>query len=233
MLTQTYLAWSSDQKEGTCCEFGIYDCVRMLWVHKSVICYRLPILLLDATSKSHTYFGIGKGVALRKLSSDANFTITAKVFSNDASLDDIVLADEMAPPVACMEVVPARDWMHCVIDISPKRWLDVPLMYTCTVSLQRPLLPSITVHACISKLPSGWGSRTNGTQKMGTTRGRHKPQTTDLPPAPDDLLKVVRCQCKTDCYTRRCTCKNHGLECSAACSDCKGISCNNSLTIPG
>ena len=52
-------------------------------------------LLLDATS-SHTCFGIGKGVALRKLSSDANFTITAKVFSNDASLDDIVLAGEMA-----------------------------------------------------------------------------------------------------------------------------------------
>ncbi len=67
----------------------------MLWVHRYVICYRLLMLLLDATS-SHTCFGIGKGVALRKLSSDANFTITAKVFSNDASLDDIVLAGEMA-----------------------------------------------------------------------------------------------------------------------------------------
>ena len=60
-----------------------------------VICYDLLMPLLDATS-SHTYFGIGKGVALRQLSSDANFTITAKVFSNDASLDDIVLAGEMA-----------------------------------------------------------------------------------------------------------------------------------------
>ncbi len=67
----------------------------MLWVHKYVICYGLLILLLDATS-SHTCFGIGKGVALRTLSSDPNFTKTAKVFSNDASLDDIVLAGEMA-----------------------------------------------------------------------------------------------------------------------------------------
>ena len=67
---------------------------RMLWVHKSVIYYRLLMLQLDATS-SHTCFGIGKGVALRKLSSDANFTITAKVFSNDASLDDIILAGPM------------------------------------------------------------------------------------------------------------------------------------------
>ena len=83
---------TSDQKEGTCREFGIYDGFRMLWVHKSVIYYRLLMLQLDATS-SH----IGKGVALRKLSSDANFTITAKVFSNDASLDDIVLAGELVP----------------------------------------------------------------------------------------------------------------------------------------
>ena len=81
-----------DQKEGTCREFGIYDGFIMLWVHTSVLYYRLLRLQLDATS-SH----IGKGVALRKLSSDANFTITAEVFSNDAFLDDIVLAGELVP----------------------------------------------------------------------------------------------------------------------------------------
>ena len=53
------------------------------------------MLLLDATS-SHTCFGIGTGVALRKLSSDPTFMTTAEVFSNDTSLDDIVLAGEMA-----------------------------------------------------------------------------------------------------------------------------------------
>ena len=82
VLLRLHADTTSHQKEGTCREFGIY---RMLWVHKSVIYYRLLMLQLDATS-SHTYLGIGKGVALRKLSSDANFTITAKVFSNDASL---------------------------------------------------------------------------------------------------------------------------------------------------
>ena len=134
-----------------------------------------------------------------------------------------------------MEVVPARYWMHCFIYISPKRWLDVPLMCNCTVSLQQPLLPSTTVHACISKFMSGWGSRTNWTQKWGwlQTRGRHEPRTTYLPSAPYDLLKVVRCQCITDCDTRMCTCKNYGLEYSAACGEFKWISCTNSLLIPG
>ena len=57
-------------------EFGIYDGFKMIWVLKSVICYSLLMLLLDARS-SHTCFGIGKSVPLRKLSSDAHFTITA------------------------------------------------------------------------------------------------------------------------------------------------------------
>ncbi len=65
------------------------------------------------------------------------------------------------------------------------------------------------------------------------TRGRLEPRTTDLPPAPDDLLKIVRCQCKTDCDTRMCTCKNHGQKCSDACGECKGISYTNSLLMSG
>lgn len=50
----------------------------------------------------------------------------------------------------------------------------------------------------------------------------------DMPPAPKDLLCVFRCNCKTGCDTRRCTCKKHGLECSPACGECKGFSCSNS-----
>ena len=64
---------------------------------------------------------------------------------------------------------------------------------------------------------SGLGSRTNWTQKkLGwhQTRGRLEPPTTDVPPVPDDLLKVVRVNAKqTD--TRRYTCNMHWLECSA------------------
>ena len=48
---------------------------------------------------------------------------------------------------------------------------------------------------------------------------RIKPPTTDFPPVPDDILKVVRVNAKqTD--TRRYTCKMHGLECSG-CGECK------------
>lgn len=56
------------------------------------------------------------------------------------------------------------------------------------------------------------------------------PVKSSLPPAPERLLKVIRCGCKTNCDTKRCTCRRNGLQCTVACSDCKGISCSNSKT---
>ena len=39
------------------------------------------------------------------------------------------------------------------------------------------------------------------------------PVMTLLPPAPDELLRVIRCNCTTDCSTARCSCRKHSLEC--------------------
>ena len=55
-----------------------------------------------------------------------------------------------------------------------------------------------------------------------------QPITTDLPPAPAKLLKVICCNCKTDCDTKRCSCRKHGLDCSPACGECQGLHCSNS-----
>ncbi len=55
------------------------------------------------------------------------------------------------------------------------------------------------------------------------------PVMTDLPPALDELLRVIRCNCTTDCSTARCSCRQHSLECSPACGQCRGIGCSNSI----
>ena len=54
--------------------------------------------------------------------------------------------------------------------------------------------------------------------------GKLFPATVSLPPAPESLLTVIRCSCKTNCERRRCNCRKHGLECSIACGECRGIS---------
>ena len=57
------------------------------------------------------------------------------------------------------------------------------------------------------------------------------PVKTDLPPASQELLQVIRCSCKTDCSSLRCTCKKHDIECSFACINCKGSECANSFQV--
>lgn len=50
-------------------------------------------------------------------------------------------------------------------------------------------------------------------------------------PAPEKLLSIIRCNCKTNCETRRCSCRKHGLECNISCGECRGQNCLNSKSV--
>ncbi|CAG2195214.1 unnamed protein product [Mytilus edulis] len=58
--------------------------------------------------------------------------------------------------------------------------------------------------------------------------GKLMPIMTKRQPTPQRLLLIIRCNCKTNCDTRRCTCRKHGLECNISCGECRGQSCMNS-----
>ena len=60
---------------------------------------------------------------------------------------------------------------------------------------------------------------------------RMVPVMTEMKPAPDYLLDAIHYSCKADCSTRQCSCRKYNLECSSACSECKGLHCSN-LTLP-
>ena len=47
------------------------------------------------------------------------------------------------------------------------------------------------------------------------------------PIAPDCLLNIFKCGCKGDCRAKRCSCFKKGLECSSACTECRGMACLN------
>jgi hypothetical protein len=55
---------------------------------------------------------------------------------------------------------------------------------------------------------------------------RYEPVTSDQLPAPDDLLNIVRCKCKSDCRSALCSCRKNGLNCVTACTGCHG-QCTN------
>ncbi|KAG1714706.1 Multidrug resistance-associated protein 1 [Nymphon striatum] len=71
--------------------------------------------------------------------------------------------------------------------------------------------------------PKEWGWK--------STDGYLTPITTDKEITPKELLKVIRCNCKTSsknqCGTNICTYRKHGLKCMPACGGCQGESCSN------
>ena len=46
--------------------------------------------------------------------------------------------------------------------------------------------------------------------------------------APDELLKMIRCNCHTDYSSMRCTCKKFNVKCSSVYGNCNGTGCTNS-----
>ena len=69
--------------------------------------------------------------------------------------------------------------------------------------------------------PTKWGWKITNNMMM--------PKYTDLPCAPEELLKIISCNCKIGCSSMRCSCKKNGLIFSSTCGECRGYSCENSM----
>ena len=67
---------------------------------------------------------------------------------------------------------------------------------------------------CVQLDPSDWRWKLVDSQLF--------PITTDLPPAPDDLLNIIRCKCIITLLL-----SENSLQCVAACANCHGDSCMN------
>ena len=52
----------------------------------------------------------------------------------------------------------------------------------------------------------------------------------DQEAAPDSILNLDRCKCKTDCPSN-CSCRKHGLNCVAACTNYHGDDCFNASAV--
>ncbi len=49
----------------------------------------------------------------------------------------------------------------------------------------------------------------------------------DQPPAPENLLQIIHCNCKTGCSSIKCGCRKNDLPCSTACGTCQTDGCDN------
>ena len=79
----------------------------------------------------------------------------------------------------------------------------------------------VQVWECLSKRdmePEKWGWKFDGVS--------YKPIMTDMPAGPDDILRIIKCGCKSPCGSN-CSCRKSGLKCSLHCKECHGTTCSN------
>ena len=75
-----------------------------------------------------------------------------------------------------------------------------------------------TLGACVIN-PTDWGWKLQ--------RNMLLPIQIDGEVAPKDILRVVRCKCKSNCSSGLCSCRKHGIQCVSACDNCHGTDCSN------
>ena len=183
--------------------------------------------ILGCDTTSHLY-GIGKGASLKKFKSSLHFREKAKVFN-------AVSATHMDIAAAGEEVLVSlyNGKQHEQLDaLRYKRFCEK--VATSVSHVHPQTLPPSSAAAKYHSLhvyfqiqewtgydldPLEWGWEKRDRKLM--------PVHTDLPPAPDELLRIIRCNCHTDCSTLRCTCQKHDVKCSPACGNCMGSGCTN------
>lgn len=205
-------------------KLGLQLCLDMLFVH--------AILGCDSTSR---LYGIGKAAGLTKVKSNVEFQSVAKVFLQDNGIqDNVVKSGEKA-----LVVLYGGDPKKGLDSLRHTRFQEKVIRSSKFVEARS--LPPTSASARFHSLrvyyqvqewrgkiehlkPEEWG--------WELLKERLMPTKTDKPPAPEKLLRLFRCNCKTDCDSKRCTCKCNGLECTPACGQCRGTSCSNSSKIP-
>ncbi len=193
-------------------DLGDKVCKNILFIHALLGC--------DTTSR---LYGIGKGVALQKIS-NAQFSQQADVFSQSDpdEMEEIITAGEKA--LVCLYNGTLEDSLD---SLWYKKFCNK--VASSTTPVQACSLPPTTCAAKYHTLrvyhqiqvwkgvlglhPDRWGWRQRGDKLEAIT--------TDEAAAPTYLLEIIRCHCKTDCVSTNCSCKKHGLKCSTACKECR------------
>lgn len=166
-------------------------------------------------------FGIGKSVALKKNLSDPVFRNYADVFLHILTKQVVEEAGEavfihllngtqgqgLDFLLYCKFLHKVQSKKSAVLVQSLPSTSDSVKFHSYRVYLQI----QTWLRRCLSPLEWGWIKSCNKYVLVKTI----------FPEAPERLLKMVRCGCKQNCDSKRCTCKKNGLRCTctAACGE--------------
>lgn len=159
------------------------------------------------TSRLH---GIGKGTSLKKFCVSRHFRSQAKVFNNiSASKREVIEAGEKV--FVCLYNGKSGETLDCLR--YRQYGQKVPTLKTLpkfshrTYHLLRPQQPITVLRVYFQVQQQKGVDKTLSTEEWGwkSCEGLLVPVMTHLPPAPQALLHVIRCNCSTDCSSLRCS----------------------------
>lgn len=195
----------------------------------SNILFAHAILGCDTTSR---VFGVGKGVSLCLVQESDTFRVQASIFQKQsATKEEIAAAGEKA----MIQIYKGKE-ADSLNDLRLKRFYSK--VTDSKTAIHPRNLPTTSSSAMFHSfrvyhqvqewmgnllLPEEWGWRIQDSCLI--------PVTTDQDPAPQSLFELVRCKCKSGCSTMRCNCRRQGLDCSLACTECRGVCANMSANL--
>ena len=196
-----------------------------------LILFAHAILGCDSTSRIHS---VGKG-ALKKLMTDADFRTSAAVFMlKSASKEEVRVAGEDA--LLMMYGSSKGGILNELYREVFKKKITTASTFFHPEQLP-PTSDAAKFHSYrVFYQVQVWSGDPDSELKAEEWGWKNKddflyPLTTDVPPAPRLLLKIVKCSCQLECSSTRCSCFKNGLACTAACKTCKGTACSNSPRI--
>ena len=193
-------------------------CESILFIHAILGCDTISSL-----------YGIGKGLSLKAFMCKEQFKQQAITFSNElSSKEQIVTAGERALAI----VYNGKD-----DDLDQMRYsMFCDKLVSSMTQIKPEVLPPTTSAAKYHSMrvfcqEMQWKGREKDPAKWGwkITNNMMMPKYTDLSCTPEELLKIISCNCKTGCSSMRCSCKKNRLICSSRCGECRGYSCENSM----
>ena len=200
---------------------GSYACRVLPVVHAITGC--------DTTSR---LFGVGKGSAMKEIRSNIDLRDSMDVFMRTSPKEEVIKAGEDII-VHLYKGIP-----HEGLDFLRFRLFGRKTVFGTKV-LQVQKLPPTSDAASLHSMRvyhqvQHWLGNELDSCEWGWYASNENlllPIKATLPPGPQELLKVIRCSCKTGCDSMRCGCRKHGLKCTQICGECRGHGCTNSENV--
>ena len=193
----------------------------------SGVCNNILVALAFLGCDTTYVRGFGKSAALKLIRNNKDFEDQTTIFSNPNSAKaDVIKAGERA--LVCLNKGKSDDnldslRLQCYQQKISRTTIFVKpevLPPTSGAAIYHCMRVYLQVQQCMGNpsqpQPTEWGWYDKG--------GRFFPVLTDKAAVPPNLLKIIRCNCKTICSSRQCTCRAlNRLECTNTCGVCRGV----------